>query len=89
MDKYTQVSCLFYDQLTDRIVLKKAVKLDYLSLENELKSKEIMLKDITSNKEKQEFLVLEGGEKVRLDRIQKVDGIIPPHITGEDSSCTI
>jgi len=89
MDKYTQVSCLFYDQLTDRIVLKKEVRLDYLSPENELKSQEIILKDIISNKEKQEFLVLEGGEKVRLDRIQKVDGIIPPHVSGEDSSCAI
>ena len=86
MEEYRKVSCLFYDQLTDLIVQKKYVRIDFTTDIKEFIKRQTVLKDIVTI-EKQEFLMLNTGESVRLDRIKKVDGIIPPHVKNDYYQC--
>ena len=86
MEEYKQVSCTFYDQLTDLIALKKYVRIDFTTDIKEFLKRQTILKDIVK-KDKQEFLILNTGEEVRLDRIKKVDDIIPPHVADDYYQC--
>lgn len=86
MEEYRKVNCLFYDQLTDLIVQKKYVRIDFTTDIKEFIKRQTVLKDIVTI-EKQEFLMLNTGESVRLDRIKKVDGIIAPHVTDDYYQC--
>ncbi len=86
MSDYKQVSCSFYDQLTDLIVRKKYVHLEYTSEIHEFLKEQCVLVDIKSFNN-QEFLFTNKGTEVRLDRIKKVDGIIPPHVDKNYYQC--
>lgn len=86
MGDYKQVSCNFYDQLTDLITVKKYVHVEYSSDIGEFLKQNTILKDIVL-KEKQEYLVLNSGDEIRLDRLKKVDDIIPPHVADNYYQC--
>lgn len=66
-DKYKNIACSFYDQLEAFATLKKDVKITFS--ENE-KSKTVTSKIVDfETKDKQEFMILEDGSKIRLDKL--------------------
>lgn len=73
-DKYIPISCGSYDQLEEWAVKKTCCNISYFDdnkIEVTMKSK--IINFIT--KDKEEFLVLENGTKIRLDKIMNVNGI--------------
>lgn len=76
MDKYVPIACHFYDELEALAVKKIACRIVYLE-ENEQKEIEGKIVDfITKNKE--EFLLLDNGFKLRLDYLVEINGKKPP-----------
>jgi Rho-binding antiterminator len=70
-EAYSPVSCDFTDELEFVAVKKIPVKVSHWSETNELENHTGRIKDIlTENKE--EFLVLNTGERVRLDHIAEI-----------------
>ena len=66
-DNYKNIACSFYDQLEAFATLKKDVKITFS--ENE-KSKTVTSKIVDfETKDKQEFMILEDGSKIRLDKL--------------------
>jgi len=69
---YKCVSCDFYDQLESWATFSKKLSINYLTKEGIDKSSLIVIKDlVTINKE--EFLITDTGEKIRLDLIQLIE----------------
>lgn len=64
---YTPVSCLLYDELERYAVKSTNVKIKYLE-DNEEKSIEDFIINLET-KNKEEFLILKSGGKIRLDKI--------------------
>lgn len=85
-EDYKPVNCLFYDQLTDLITLKKYSKIDYKNEYGEFLKTTAIPRDIITE-DKKEYLVLNVGDKIRLDRIMKVNDIIPPHVGDNYYQC--
>uniref|UniRef100_UPI0040478DA5 hypothetical protein n=1 Tax=Aliarcobacter sp. TaxID=2321116 RepID=UPI0040478DA5 len=74
-DKYQTVSCHFYDELEALAVKKVLSKITYLENENEKIIEDIIIDFKTKNKE--EFLILSSGVNIRLDKIIKINDLIP------------
>jgi transcriptional antiterminator Rof (Rho-off) len=74
MQNYNPINCSFYDQLENAIVIKEKVSLEYLNENQSLEKYDGILLDIYS-KEKAEFVKLADGTSIRLDFIQKLNGI--------------
>ena len=84
---YKQIDCLFYDQITDVIVQKKSVRIDCKNEYGEFLQLTAIPQDIIK-KDKMEYLVVNtSDELIRLDRLTKFDGIVPPHISGNYYQC--
>ncbi len=73
--KYTPVPCSFYDELEAAVVKKLNCEIIYLENEEEkiINSKVIDLKNI----QKEEFMILENNQQIRLDFILFFNGISP------------
>ncbi|RXK06663.1 transcriptional antiterminator Rof [Halarcobacter bivalviorum] len=73
--KYTPVPCAFYDELEAAVVKKLNCEIIYLENEEEkiINSKVIDLKNI----QKEEFMILENNQQIRLDFILFFNGISP------------
>lgn len=70
-EAYAPVSCDFTDELEYVAVKKIPVAVTHWNENDELQNHQGRIKDIlTENKE--EFLVLDSGERVRLDHIRKI-----------------
>ena len=74
-DKYQTVSCHFYDELEALAVKKVLSKITYLENENEKIIEDTIIDFKTKNKE--EFLILSSGLNIRLDKIIKINDLIP------------
>lgn len=74
-DKYQTVSCHFYDELEALAVKKVLSKITYLENENEKIIEDTIIDFKTKNKE--EFLILSSGVNIRLDKIIKINDLIP------------
>ena len=74
-DKYKTISCHFYDELEALAIKKVLSKITYFENENEKYIKDIIVDFKTKNKE--EFLILKNGLIIRLDKIIKINGLIP------------
>ncbi|MBP7769800.1 MAG: hypothetical protein KA055_01610 [Aliarcobacter sp.] len=74
-DKYKTISCHFYDELEALAVKKVLLKITYFENENEKHIEDIIVNFKTKNKE--EFLILKNGLIIRLDKIIKINGLIP------------
>lgn len=72
--KYQPISCDFYDELELLALRKTAAKIVIRTAENEIKEIESVIKTFYT-KEKEEFMVLENGEEIRLDKLVSVNGI--------------
>ena len=74
-DKYKTISCHFYDELEALAVKKVLLKITYFENENEKHIEDIIVNFKTKNKE--EFLILKNRLIIRLDKISKINGLIP------------
>ncbi|MCG6168955.1 Rho-binding antiterminator [Leptospira sp. FAT2] len=74
MDAYVPVSCDFYDRLEEIVLSKRRVSLEVSEGGNAgtTATQKQRISDLVSvNRE--EFAVLENGEKIRLDKILKIN----------------
>ncbi|TGK16964.1 hypothetical protein [Leptospira kmetyi] len=74
MNVYVPVACDFYDRLEEIVLRKRKVSLEWIG-ENEtqpVRTPKIRILDLVSANG-EEFAVLEGGEKIRLDKILKIE----------------
>ncbi|RHX88569.1 hypothetical protein [Leptospira stimsonii] len=73
MNVYVPVSCDFYDRLEEFVLRKRTVSLEISETpEFPLRTLEkVRILDLVSSN-REEFAVLESGEKIRLDYILKV-----------------
>ena len=77
-DVYKTVSCQFYDELEALVVKKIKSKIFYMDNENEKYIEDLIVDFKTKNKE--EFLILNNGTQIRLDKIIKINEMIPLNI---------
>lgn len=73
--KYTPVPCAFYDEFEAAAIKGQICEIVYLEndVEKIIKSKIINLQ----TKDKEEFVILENNQKIRLDFIQLLNGESP------------
>ena len=72
-EDYIPISCSFYDRLEEAITVNKKVEFSYYSEDLLLASRTKLVDLVMRNKK--EFVILEDGTEVRLDRIFSLDGI--------------
>ena len=77
-DVYKTVSCQFYDELEALVVKKIKSKIFYMDNENEKYIEDLIVDFKTKNKE--EFLILNNGTQIRIDKIIKINEMIPLNI---------
>jgi Rho-binding antiterminator len=70
---YQPISCNYYDHLEAMATLRKRVVIRYFNEAEVITSIEAIIKDFYV-KEKVEFMVLDNGLTIRLDRLVDVDG---------------
>ncbi len=73
MNSYIPISCEFYDELEAISTLRKIVEIEFLTesgVNNNILGKIVNL----YNSDKVEYMVLESGLEIRLDRLISVDG---------------
>jgi Rho-binding antiterminator len=74
-DIYKTVSCHFYDELEAMAVKKILCKISYFDNENEKYIEDFIMDFKTKNKE--EFVILSNKLQIRLDKIIKINDLIP------------
>jgi Rho-binding antiterminator len=72
-DKYQQVSCSLYDGVESLAVNRKKIKISYVNTANRIETTEGIIADLFS-KDKAEFIRLDNGLEIRLDKITEIDG---------------
>lgn len=72
-NNYKPISCNFHDELEAICVLKKKCEIIYSDGEAE-KSITGLIKDIITKKDG-EFIEMDGGETIRLDKLISVNGL--------------
>jgi Rho-binding antiterminator len=77
-DKYIPVPCQFYDVL-ESLAVKKTKSFIVYKDENIEKTVEDFIIDFKT-KNKEEFLILNNGTQIRLDKIIKINEMIPLNI---------
>jgi len=70
-EPYKSISCGYYDELLLLATHKQAVNIDYTD-ENKTQSINAVIIDVFT-KEKEEFLTLDNGQTIRLDRLLSVN----------------
>lgn len=70
---YTPIDCGFYDYFEAAIVKRRPVELVYLQEDGTTITKTVLLLDLKTEA-KEEFVQLQGGEWLRLDRVVALDG---------------
>ena len=73
MMKYEPIDCNFYDILEANAVLRKQVEVVFINNKEEQQMIKTLIKDLYI-KEKAEYMKLENGLEIRLDRLIAVDG---------------
>ena len=74
-NEYTPISCTFYDELEASAVKKENSTIVYKDDNKKITTDAIIIDFKTENK--QEFLILSDGVKIRLDKIISFNGIRP------------
>ena len=77
MKDYKPINCSFYDELEAAATLKKYIRIQYLSTLQEMLTIDAVIKDLFI-KEGAEYMQLNTGEEIRLDRIVSIDGKYSP-----------
>ena len=87
MNKYENVSCEFYDELLEIVRAGQKVQIDYQDQKRKFYKIEALVIDVIT-KEKEEFLILEGYEPIRLDYLHKVGKAISDSVLSRGNSCS-
>ncbi|MFK7807933.1 MAG: Rho-binding antiterminator [Saprospiraceae bacterium] len=70
---YKPIDCNIYDELVLLIMRKRKIKLEFLNGKDATTEAETVLTNIYT-KEGEEFITLQNGKDIRLDKILKIDG---------------
>jgi Rho-binding antiterminator len=73
MEEYQPISCSFYDRLEEAATIARVVKLKYFE-----KAELIEVRDKINTfkiRNKVEYLILDSGQEIRLDKIDSLDDI--------------
>lgn len=73
---YHPIDCSFYDRIEAAIVLRTPVLLEFVEADNSPVTKQIHLIN-TRIADGEEYVILENGQEVRMDRIISLNGIHP------------
>jgi Rho-binding antiterminator len=71
---YIPINCEFHDRLEDLATLRKPAVIHYLDENQATQQVEAVIKDVFS-REGEEFIALNTGDLIRLDRLIEVDGV--------------
>jgi Rho-binding antiterminator len=74
VEKYQPISCDFYDELELLAIRKTVAKIIIRNDANEIEEIQNSIKTLYT-KNKEEFLVLDNGKEIRLDKLVSVNGI--------------
>lgn len=85
-EPYAPVNCDFTDELEFVAVRKIPVAVSHWSEKDQLVQSEGRIMDIETTAAKEEFLVMSGGERVRLDHIQEIKITAAPNSPAPRSS---
>lgn len=77
MNEYNPVSCKFFDKIEDLAERKKEVKIEYFDDSNKFRTTVGHITNIFTE-DKQEFLVIDYDDEVRLDHIRKINDVEGP-----------
>lgn len=72
---YTPVGCGFYDMLEAAAVRKVVTHVRYLEEDGRETRYAGLILDVYSRGQ-EEFVVIEGGREIRLDRLAEIDGVV-------------
>ena len=86
MKDYKPINCSLYDELEAAATLKRYIRIQYFSPLQELMTTDAVIKDLFI-KESAEYMLLNTGEEIRLDRIVSIDGKYAPDSGHDDLSC--
>ncbi|MEL6107793.1 MAG: hypothetical protein AAFU85_17345 [Planctomycetota bacterium] len=78
---YKPVGCGFYDELEILAMRRETALIEYLDESGQTRRKETRVEDVFA-KNGEEFLQIEGGTRIRLDQLVRVNG-------GTGDSCEI
>ena len=79
VETYSPISCSYHDFILDRATRKKYVKIQYFTEIREFITTQAIIKDVVTTPEKEEYVILNTGERIRLDRLVRIDEHPSPH----------
>lgn len=74
MSDYEPVDCGFHDELGLRMMRRSACTLVVETGDNEIETIQTVIQDVFTDGD-EEFAEVEGGRRIRLDRIRRVDDV--------------
>jgi Rho-binding antiterminator len=80
MDEYKPVDCDFHDRLEELATLRQPARIAFRDERGEVREAEDRISDVYAA-DGVEYIRMEGGEEIRLDRIERVEG---RHADGSD-----
>ncbi len=86
METYKPIDCNFYDVLEANATKKRYIRIHYFSDIQEFLTIDAIIKDLYV-KEKVEYMLLNTGDEIRLDRLISVDGQTLPGSGFSGISC--
>jgi len=81
--KYQPINCSFHDVLLEHATFRRRIEIVYHAIDGTRKESQNIIKDVYT-KSKEEFMLLDDGNTIRLDHIVSVDGALLP-----ETSCNI
>ena len=84
--KYHPVACDFYDILQETATRRLYAKIQYYTEIHEFLTVSAVIKDIYT-KDGEEFIELNTGETIRLDRIVRINDHLAPGQNVDDFTC--
>ncbi|PHI20507.1 hypothetical protein CEQ90_07075 [Lewinellaceae bacterium SD302] len=75
---YTPIDCNYYDRLEAHATLRQRIRIDYRNEQGEATALEDALIVDLQTRNSEEFMILESGHEIRLDKLIAVDGKVPP-----------
>lgn len=75
---YTPIDCNYYDRLEALATLRQRIRIDYRNEKGEATVLEYAMIVDLQTRNKEEFMILENGQEIRLDKLIAVDGKVPP-----------
>lgn len=73
MDEYRPIDCNLHDRLEELATLRQPARISYRDDQGEMRSAEDRIEDVFAA-DGVEYIRTAGGEQIRLDRIDDVDG---------------